>query len=494
MSQYCNESARNELPACTTLSPQDVAISMLQSEAPSSCPPSRSFPVSETNALPYELSMRQPSSASSDSEHISTLEPHENGEAQRNRPRSAAELWQLGTARVRRLLQVLRKFRTLRDMSSRTPLAPTQLEKLKSLGHGCSAVVDLHWLGTDRMKRRLVAVKQLSPKVATNKRQQELFIKEIRLMRKLQHKNIIQFLGAGSFDTSSRTAREETLFLVEEYMDGGTLSQLIARQMISEPHYVYTYCQALRWAIELAEALTYLHESHPMIIHRSVTSDNILVKGTDPTAMVVKLSDFGLHRRVPQLRLGSAEMQDRASMVPLSLEARRQLLTSTSGRPSFSVDRIEDVTSSKLPSSASLNSKSGRSRTTGEKAIRVGSFLYMAPEVFRGDKYNEKVDVFSFAMVMHELFQGSLARSRLIFGRHNEALQYAAKVAEGFRPPIRSSFPLAFRHLLQDCWAADMNARPSMYEVVLRLSQLHDAMAALDSARTVQNSNCCVLS
>ena len=34
---------------------------------------------------------------------------------------------------------------------------------------------------------------------------------------------------------------------------------------------------------------------------------------------------------------------------------------------------------------------------------QTGSYLYMAPEVFRGERYNHKADVFSFAMIMYEL-------------------------------------------------------------------------------------------
>jgi len=39
---------------------------------------------------------------------------------------------------------------------------------------------------------------------------------------------------------------------------------------------------------------------------------------------------------------------------------------------------------------------------TGE----TGSYRYMAPEVFRHESYNEKVDVYAFSMILYELLEG----------------------------------------------------------------------------------------
>ena len=42
---------------------------------------------------------------------------------------------------------------------------------------------------------------------------------------------------------------------------------------------VYTYADALRWAIQMAEGLVYLHTRHPFIIHRDLKLDNVLLSG-----------------------------------------------------------------------------------------------------------------------------------------------------------------------------------------------------------------------
>lgn len=46
--------------------------------------------------------------------------------------------------------------------------------------------------------------------------------------------------------------------------------------------------------------------------------------------------------------------------------------------------------------------------TFGSEAGETGSYRYMAPEVFLHEPYNTKVDVYSFAMICYQLFEGHL--------------------------------------------------------------------------------------
>ncbi|KAK8966821.1 Serine/threonine-protein kinase HT1 [Platanthera guangdongensis] len=65
---------------------------------------------------------------------------------------------------------------------------------------------------------------------------------------------------------------------------------------------------------------------------------------------------------------------------------------------------------------------------TGE----TGSYRYMAPEVFKHRKYDKKVDVFSFAMILYEMLEGDPPLSNY------EPYEAAKFIADGHRPTFRA--------------------------------------------------------
>ena len=42
---------------------------------------------------------------------------------------------------------------------------------------------------------------------------------------------------------------------------------------------LYTYASALRWCHQISAGLAYLHSQRPMVIHRDLKLDNILLTG-----------------------------------------------------------------------------------------------------------------------------------------------------------------------------------------------------------------------
>ncbi len=68
---------------------------------------------------------------------------------------------------------------------------------------------------------------------------------------------------------------------------------------------------------------------------------------------------------------------------------------------------------------------------------KTGSFMYMAPEVFDSEAYNEKADVFSFACIMSELFSRFILSTKVVgpTGNPNAAMVYAGKVIMLPYPP-----------------------------------------------------------
>ncbi|GAX74358.1 hypothetical protein CEUSTIGMA_g1807.t1 [Chlamydomonas eustigma] len=84
---------------------------------------------------------------------------------------------------------------------------------------------------------------------------------------------------------------------------------------------------------------------------------------------------------------------------------------------------------------------------------RVGSVMYMSPEVARGLLYNEKVDVFSFAMMAYELLTRKLLTSEMSQVDHAHAAEYLYKVAWlDWRPELVATIPSPLKLLLAMCW------------------------------------------
>lgn len=84
---------------------------------------------------------------------------------------------------------------------------------------------------------------------------------------------------------------------------GGSLQQQIYKVM-AQPHSsnTYSYVEAVTWATDIAAAVSHLHSLNPVIIHRDLKLENILL--LKPSAQgaaggrklpVAKLTDFGLH-------------------------------------------------------------------------------------------------------------------------------------------------------------------------------------------------------
>ena len=61
---------------------------------------------------------------------------------------------------------------------------------------------------------------------------------------------------------------------------------------------MYTWLDALRWLEQIAAALKYLHSLRPMVVHRDLKLENMLLTGLDPATADAKLADFGLCKLV----------------------------------------------------------------------------------------------------------------------------------------------------------------------------------------------------
>ena len=101
----------------------------------------------------------------------------------------------------------------------------------------------------------------------------------------------------------------------------------------------------------------------------------------------------------------------------------------------------------------------------------IGTPIYMAPEVLAKDKYSEKADVFSFGVLLVEIYSAMRPYSGGPFAGMNQAQLMYQIVQNGARPEI-GSLPAPLQQLVTDCWAEDIRLRPSFPEIVVRLRRL----------------------
>ncbi|KAF3793372.1 Serine/threonine-protein kinase [Nymphaea thermarum] len=157
-------------------------------------------------------------------------------------------------------------------------------------------------------------------------------------------------------------------------------------------------------AMEAAFGMEYLHSKS--IVHFDLKCDNLLVNMRDPQHPVCKVGDFGLSK------------------------IKRNTLVSGGVR---------------------------------------GTLPWMAPELLNGSssKVSEKVDVFSFGIVMWEILTGDEPYANMHYGAIIGGI-----VNNTLRPHVPSWCDPEWRKLMEQCWAPDPSARPSFTDIVRRLRMM----------------------
>jgi len=109
----------------------------------------------------------------------------------------------------------------------------------------------------------------------------------------------------------------------------------------------------------------------------------------------------------------------------------------------------------------------GTSRTWGEQSTCMsfaGTVAWMAPEVIRNEPCNEKVDIWSYGVLLWELLTcevpyRNVDSSAIIWGVGSNSLQL----------PIPKTCPDGYKLLMKQCWSAKSRNRPSFKHILMHL-------------------------
>lgn len=412
-------------------------------------------------------------------------------------------------------------FKTLRDMLPHDSIIDANQLKVKhSLGEGAFAYVNLAELGTGR----LVAVKTLKPELLENPKDVKLFLKETELMRKIRHPAIVDLIGVGGKIDPSGSENFLDLYIVQEYCSGGSLRDIVYKQMTTNKKFLYTQADALRWCINIAKALHYLHSAKPKVIHRDLKLENVILTDPKPSSANAKLADFGLAKLMASSQKGQQRQQELHTLASKSaaqlgpLERTRSLSVKKVMQSLDSLSwRNSSLSETAIPSGFAFNSFSsapanafasdsitipedeestpgaphphGGTDMTGE----AGSYSYMAPEVLRGSQYDEKADIFSFAMLMYNLFYRVIPSVLLVAngGQPEDMPMLAWETANGYRPKLSDTgtIPASVNAVINECWSGVPELRPSAGELVKKLLEIQNSGVCKGSAGGSANGN-----
>jgi serine/threonine protein kinase len=97
----------------------------------------------------------------------------------------------------------------------------------------------------------------------------------------------------------------------------------------------------------------------------------------------------------------------------------------------------------------------------------TGSLRYMAPEVALREPYSEKVDVYSFGIMLWQMAKDSIPFTGL------NKTEFMQEVVRGdVRPKPDRAWPAEFSDLLTSCWHRNPERRPSFAVVLAELHSL----------------------
>ncbi|CAK4369627.1 unnamed protein product [Aphanomyces euteiches] len=164
----------------------------------------------------------------------------------------------------------------------------SDIHNVSFLGKGERSVIFRATFGQDMD----VAMKQLLPSKARDAKEFQAFVKEIRFAIQLDHPKIVKLIGI-TWSTAADVA------VLSEFMPRGDLTSCLKkdlkkshRQLDWDAAFSKSGCSKTRIAVDIVDALVYLHSFQPTTLHRNISSECVLVND----AWDAKLHNFGIGR------------------------------------------------------------------------------------------------------------------------------------------------------------------------------------------------------
>jgi serine/threonine protein kinase len=113
----------------------------------------------------------------------------------------------------------------------------------------------------------------------------------------------------------------------------------------------------------------------------------------------------------------------------------------------------------------------GSACSEADKATRTpepGTIHYSAPELFTGDQYDSKVDVFSFGSILYEILT-----EQNVFPDNPPPVQIMNRLLNNNFPEIPDAIGDAMKSLITNCWRRNPSERPKFSEIFGQLEQLN---------------------
>ena len=266
----------------------------------------------------------------------------------------------------------------------------------RELGHGSYAsVIELEYMGLKCAGKK---IHELLLKQGNDSYTVRRFEEECRLLSQVRHPNIVQFLGV-HFQRGVQVP-----ILVMEYLPTN-LTSCINHHGILPKEISYSILH------DVALGLRYLHSQTPPIIHRDLSSNNVLLTAN----MTAKISDLGVARIL--------------NLAPLQVSH----MTQTPGTPA-----------------------------------------YMPPEAMvASPSYGTSIDVFSFGILMIHMFSGKWPEPQVgqIRTEHERVIPVSeAERREVFLQAMGNDHPLM--ELILQCIKNNPEFRAKATEIARRVSEL----------------------